>query len=189
MSSKGKGYAAYEDDEVLAAVRPREKLYLLRAPLDLDLSQLDGKKINLGAMAVGGAAVPLGAGLRLQLDDFGQQTLRAIVQSSVTNQPCIGPSFAGSLSVTRDLVSALVPDRSADALPVNAYKAVPQVADLKMRSMPKGSTTLIEDVWAATARSKRPAEGAAAAAAGEGGEKSAKKAKKKDKKESRARDD
>jgi len=124
--------------------------------------------------------------LSLQLDQFGQQTLRAVVLNSTTNQPSVGPRFAGSLSVTRDLAATLVADRSAEPLPVNAYSPVAQVAGLKIRAVPKGSNTDVESLWPdddeTTAGHKRPV------VAGERGDTARSKDKDKDKDKDRDKD-
>jgi len=197
------GYEEYEGDDVLAAVRSgREKLYLIRAPLDLDLSRLNGAKVDLRAVTASKEPVILGGGYRLQGDDFGQQVLRAVVLNPVTGQPTVGPSFAGSLSLKYDssIVQALVPDRRAEPLPLNAYKPAVQLVDLRIRSMPKGSTTPIESLWNAPrehgVRKKRGAEASAEEGAGAvvgalagadvNGEK---KKQKKEKKEKKSRKD
>ena len=193
------GYEEYEGDDVLAAVRSgREKLYLIRAPLDLDLSRLNGAKVDLRAVTASKESVMLGGGYRLQGDDFGQQVLRAVVLNPVTGHPTVGPSFAGSLSLKYDssIFQALVPDRRAEPLPLNAYKPAVQLVDLRIRSMPKGSTTPIESLWNAPrehgVRKKREAEARAEEGAGAvagadvNGEK---KKQKKEKKEKKSRKD
>ena len=169
-------------DEVGEAIKPTEKLYLLRAPMGFDWLSLDGQKLDLSSKQ---QKVGRGATARKEGPEQ-QQNLRAIVVDPLVNQPSLAPRFAGCISIQEDLLSSNT--ETADvAIPLNAYRKVPQVEGLKLRSMPRGSTTPLESVWAK--ESSRHTPSAKASEEDKDGKKSSKKSSKKSKKRSREVDE
>jgi hypothetical protein len=168
--------AEFSIDDVGEALKPSEKLYLLRAPMGFDWLSLNGQKLDLSSnqQKVGRGATARKEGLEQQ------QSMRAIVVDPLVNQPSLAPRFAGCISIQQELLSS--DTETADLpIPLNAYRKVPQIQGLKLRSMPRGSTTPLESVWAkdsfgSTATTKTNEE-----------EKDEKKSKKSSKKSSKKR--